>query len=96
MTTGDAGRADPCPVCNVAGSRVVDSRPSGPRFAWRRRRRRCDGCGHSWRTYEVPGDFLVHWREMLQGLNDARAALDRLDAFMRDAGLPEDDDGADI
>lgn len=48
-----------CPHCNAPRSKVTDSRPSGPAV---RRRRQCRKCGHTWTSYEVPGQALAGLR----------------------------------
>jgi transcriptional regulator NrdR family protein len=40
----------PCPICEHTVSSVMDSRNTG---GARRRRRRCNKCGHRYTTYEV-------------------------------------------
>jgi hypothetical protein len=47
-----------CPKCNARAASVHDSRPDA-HGAVIRRRRHCGGCGHRWRTYELPADALT-------------------------------------
>ena len=98
VTTGPTGIADPCPVCNAVGSRVTDSRPFISSPGWRRRRRKCDACLYVWSTLEVPAEFVGKFRLVLRQIDDARGALDRLEALLRGAGMAaveDDDDAAD-
>ena len=56
-----------CPRCHAPDSRVVDSRDSHYGI---RRRRRCDGCGFRWTTYER-SDAPLLAEEELRKLRDA-------------------------
>lgn len=54
-----------CPVCGKRQYKVIETRPTSFRGVGqniRRRRRRCDHCGHRDTTYEIP-DFM--YRQML-------------------------------
>lgn len=44
-----------CEVCGSSKSSVLDTRRTGTAL---RRRRRCDGCGERWTTYEVSSAFV--------------------------------------
>lgn len=94
MTTnssGTTGIADPCPLCGREGSRVTDSRPYVG-TAFRRRRRKCDPCGHAWTTLEVPADFLGRFRDARTKLAQARGVIEQLEALMAGIASPEEED----
>lgn len=40
----------PCPKCDHSETKVIDSRPATD---WKRRRRKCQDCGHRFTTHEV-------------------------------------------
>lgn len=82
---------DPCPRCGAAGSRVVDSRPYAA-TGWRRRRRKCDPCGHLWTTLEFPVEFLIQFGAMLSKIETARTSLEEVEQFMRSGALPPGED----
>ena len=55
-----------CPVCNKREYKVLETRPTSYKGIGqniRRRRRRCDHCGHRDTTYEIP-DFM--YRQMVE------------------------------
>lgn len=63
-----------CPSCAAKLAQVIDSRGElGADYI--RRVRVCGGCGHRWRTYEVPSEFIAEMQR-LQRLEAAiKAAL---------------------
>lgn len=66
-----------CPACNGALNSVMDSRLLGA--TKRRRRRKCDLCGHKWTTVEMP---RAEYDEILRAdkeLKKLKAFLGRLD-----------------
>lgn len=82
---GERDSLNRCPACARFSVSVIESRMDMAN-GWRRRRRRCAACGHTWSTAEVP-------TEQLQGLRDVQhdlaVAQTRLAAAMQAlAGVP--------
>jgi len=86
-----------CPGCLVEHrSLVIDSRTTARTI---RRRRRCEGCGHRWTTYEIEGkdlkpvlDFVDRAEKAVDQMTVAAIALSNDVTKIRDVlRIPDDD-----
>lgn len=66
----------PCPKCSHSETSVKDSRPSGLLVPNVRRVRKCESCGHRFRTRELMDDAgLEHFADLSALSKPARKAV---------------------
>ena len=73
----------PCPTCKATASRVLDSRPINGTI---RRRRKCDGCGSRFTSYETAA---IRPRTLRATKTAIDKAIERLTVARNEIDKPE-------